>query len=115
MLIKPRLGSSFRRLGLVPAAPFRAATSERIAPRRNPVMRPSSRKGEYAIPEINVWQKSTGNFHACTLALYHIYHFKSIEIKTFVCNILYYLVILIAIVYTTNLLAENISLIIYNL
>ena len=45
MLIKPRLGSSFRRLGLVPAAPFRAATSERIAPRRNPVMRPSSRKG----------------------------------------------------------------------
>lgn len=25
-------------------------------------------------------QKSTGNFHACTLALYHIYHFKSIEI-----------------------------------
>ena len=76
---------------------------------------PSLPQVEYAIPEINVRQKRTGNFHACTLALYHIYHFKSIEIKTFVCNILYYLVILIAIVYTTNLLAENISLIIYNL
>ena len=70
---------------------------------------------EYAIRKINVRQKSTDNFHACTLALYHIYLFKSIEIKTFVCNVLYYLVILIAIVYTTNLLAENISLIIYNL
>lgn len=46
MLIKPRYGSSFRRLGLVPAAPsFRAATSEHTTPRRNLVMRPSSRKG----------------------------------------------------------------------
>ena len=80
MLIKPRYGSSFRRLGLVPAAPsFRAATSEHTTPRRNPVMRPSSRKGEYAIPEINVWQKSTGNFHACTLALYHINLLLSIK------------------------------------
>ena len=45
-LIKPHYGSSFRRLGLVPAAHyFRAATSEHTTPRRNPVMRPSSRKG----------------------------------------------------------------------
>ena len=49
---------------------------------------PSLPQVEYAIPEINVRQKRTGNFHACTLALYHIYHFKSIEIKTFVCGIL---------------------------
>ena len=46
MLIKPRYGSSFRRLGLVPAAPsFRAATSEHTTPWRNLVIRPSSRKG----------------------------------------------------------------------
>ena len=49
---------------------------------------PSLPQREYAIHKINVRQKSTGNFHACTLALYHIYHFKSIEIKTFVCGIL---------------------------
>ena len=45
-------------------------------------------QGEYAIPKINVRQKSTGNFHTCTLVLYHIYRTKSIEIKTFVCGIL---------------------------
>lgn len=73
MLIKPRFGSSFRRLGLVPAAhSFRAATSEHTTPRRNPVMRPHSLRGRNAIPKFNVRQKSTGNFHACTLALYHI-------------------------------------------
>lgn len=44
-------------------------------------------QGEYAIPKINVWQKNTGSFHAYTLVLYHIYHFKSTEIQTFVCNI----------------------------
>ena len=41
-------------------------------------------QGEYAIPKIKVRQKSTGNFHAYTLALYHIYLHKSIEIQTFV-------------------------------
>lgn len=36
---------SSRRLGLVPAAPsFRAAHSEQTTPRRNPIMRPHSRK-----------------------------------------------------------------------
>ena len=45
MLIKPRLGSPFRRLGLVPAAhSFHAATSEHTTSRRNPIMRPHSRK-----------------------------------------------------------------------
>ena len=45
MLIKPRFGSSFKRLGLVPAAPsFRAAHSEQTTPLRNPIMRPHSRK-----------------------------------------------------------------------
>ena len=85
MLIKPRYGSSFRRLGLVPAAPsFRAATSEHTTPRRNPVMRPHSLRGSNAIPKFNVRQKSTDSFHACTLALYHIYRVKSIEIQIFV-------------------------------
>ena len=45
-------------------------------------------QGKYAILKINVRQKSTGNFHACILTLYHIYHSKSIKIKTFVCSIL---------------------------
>lgn len=44
---------------------------------------------EYAIPNIYVRQKSTGNFHAYTLALYHIYRYKSIEIQTFVCIFLF--------------------------
>ena len=30
---------------------------------------PSPPQGEYAIPKINIQHKSTGNFHACTLAL----------------------------------------------
>lgn len=90
MLIKPRYGSSFRRLGLAPAAlSFRAATSEHTAPRRNPVMCHHSLKGSNAIHKFNVRQKSTGNFHACTLALYHIYRYKSIEIQTFVCIFLF--------------------------
>ena len=33
---------------------------------------PSLPQGEYAVPEINVRQKSTDTFHVCTLALYHI-------------------------------------------
>ena len=81
---KARYGSSFRRLGLVPAAPsFRAATSEHTTPRRNPVAL-FLPQGEYAIPKINVRQNSTGSFHACTLALYHIFWILSTEIQTFV-------------------------------
>ena len=57
---------------------------------------PSLPQVKYAILKFNVQQKNTGNFHTCTLALYHIYRHKSIEIKTFVCNILSnYLLILI--------------------
>ena len=44
---------------------------------------------EYAIHKINVWQKNTGNLHAYTLALYHSYLHKSIEIQTFVCIFLF--------------------------
>ena len=77
---------SSRRLGLVPSAQsFRAATSEHTTPRRNPVMRPLSRNGSTPYYKFNVRQKSTGNFYACTLALYHSYLHKSIEIQTFVC------------------------------
>ena len=43
---------------------------------------------EYAISKLSVRQKSTGNFHTCTLALYHSYLHKSMEIQTFVCNVL---------------------------
>ena len=44
---------------------------------------------EYAILKINVRQKSTGNLHAYTLALYHSYLHKSIETQTFVCIFLF--------------------------
>ena len=44
---------------------------------------------EYAILKTNVRQKSTGNLHAYTLALYHSYLHKSIEIRTFVCIFLF--------------------------
>ena len=37
---------------------------------------------------LNVQQKSTGNISACTLALYHKKEPLSIEVQTFVCNIL---------------------------
>ena len=40
---------------------------------------------EYAIHKINVWQKNTDNFHACTPALYHIEATLSRKIRTFVC------------------------------
>ena len=43
-------------------------------------------EGEY--PYSKVRQKSTDNTFACTLALYHIKLPLSIEIQTFVCNIL---------------------------
>ena len=38
---------------------------------------------------LNVQQKSTGNISACTLALYHIKLSLSIEMQTFVCNLLF--------------------------
>ena len=44
---------------------------------------------EYAILKTNVRQKSTGNLHAYTLALYHSYLHKSIETQTFVCIFLF--------------------------
>ena len=73
MLIKPSYGSSFRRLGLVPAAPFflrgnfgayNSAAQSRYAP--------FLPQGEYAIPKIIVWQKNTGSFPPIHFALYHI-------------------------------------------
>ena len=46
----------------------------------------SPAKGVLPHFNFNVRQKSTGNFCACTLALYHIFHYKSIKMQTFVCT-----------------------------